>query len=847
MLHRIAFWQRSLALAGSLALGGCQGNLGGEHKEATEVGAPGGGGGSVVPDAVGVTKTDPCFSPQQSFAWELYGPVFQRCIGCHNEFGLARQVGVGYRLRYPGDANFAEHNVELLSGYASVDVETDAGALPILLAKPTGRVDHLGGQVLAPDGPEARLLASFVDKLRNPPACSEDVEDQAEVVLGSLTVSSPKQTYARAKLVLAGEVATPEELDQLEDTEEMLSLKLDEFMATEAFLTRAQEMYGDWLRTDSYSSLVRGDELLGMLRDFPRREYFLRLCTEEITNNCCDTADGPCCATGLEDATACTDVANTLAIDAVAREPLELVKYIVANDLPLTELVTANYGMVNPYSAIIYGLSEAQRADIFDADASNDAAEFRAVPLVPSPDNSMSAGPDGAYPHAGVLTMPSTLVRYPSSDSNLQRTRGARVVLERMLAIPVMKLADFSVATLPPDADLELATQEYPACTVCHSAIDPIAAHFRNFGATGEYRPGGQGLGRRFQQEAQAHLPDAEFLGTVQPEGEPADASQWLGSQVAQHERFALGVLMPVLADLIGAEILTPPNDVLAEDYHAKYLAFRIQQIEIQRLRRQLAGPSALRLRPLVKAIVTGPFFRAAGAPEYGEVTSQAMALAGIGPGTLLTPETLARKIESATGITYRSGRDPNGRDMLRSFRDYRLMFGGTDWDSTPERYREPNAMAVRIALRMGNEVACVAVPQDLSFVDLQSRKLFRNVDVSTTPDAGEAQIRAEIRRLHRLVLGEDVSDGDVELEATYKLWVDSFQALSAASTSGGGRGFGGGGFSVADCGATTSYTADATPYPTDTHQVVEGAEPTVGAWITVLSYMLGDGRFFLQ
>src|SRR5262245_7000799 len=44
------------------------------------------------------TKTDPCFTAEQSFAWEMYGSVFSRCIGCHNSFGLARQVGVALKL-----------------------------------------------------------------------------------------------------------------------------------------------------------------------------------------------------------------------------------------------------------------------------------------------------------------------------------------------------------------------------------------------------------------------------------------------------------------------------------------------------------------------------------------------------------------------------------------------------------------------------------------------------------------------------------------------------------------------------------------------------------------------------
>lgn len=304
------------------------------------------------------------------------------------------------------------------------------------------------------------------------------------------------------------------------------------------------------------------------LRDYPRNPFFQPLCSETVTNRCCDTAVEQCCASLHPDPSVCTEAANVLAIDAVAREPLELVKHIVRSDLPLTELATANYAVVNPYSAVIYGLSDAQRAELFDADPSNDANEFKAVAITPTAFNNLRAGPDGGYPHTGVLTMPSMLIRYPSSTSNQQRTRGSRVVLERMLDIPVMKLADFSTAALPADADLELATQEYPACTVCHSAIDPIAAHFRNFGSQSEYRPVAQGR----QNDNATHLPAPSFLGVEAPVT-LTDPVRWLGEQVASNERFALGALMPVLADLIGTDIMSPPTDVLESDYAAKYLA----------------------------------------------------------------------------------------------------------------------------------------------------------------------------------------------------------------------------------------------------------------------------------
>jgi hypothetical protein len=42
--------------------------------------------------------------------------------------------------------------------------------------------------------------------------------------------------------------------------------------------------------------------------------------------------------------------------EAMLREPTELIKYIVRNERPFTEIVTADYIMVSPYTARGYGV-----------------------------------------------------------------------------------------------------------------------------------------------------------------------------------------------------------------------------------------------------------------------------------------------------------------------------------------------------------------------------------------------------------------------------------------------------------------------------------------------------------
>ena len=54
-----------------------------------------------------------------------------------------------------------------------------------------------------------------------------------------------------------------------------------------------------------------------------------------------------------------------------------------------------------------------------------------------------------------------------------------------------------------------------------------------------------------------------------------------MGALRRSHNCGAIGV------DLIGSEVLTAPSDLSALDYRARYLAFRMQQIELQRLRKE--------------------------------------------------------------------------------------------------------------------------------------------------------------------------------------------------------------------------------------------------------------------
>ena len=176
------------------------------------------------------------------------------------------------------------------------------------------------------------------------------------------------------------------------------------------------------------------------------------------------------------------------------RAPLELISHVVMNDLPYTEILTANYIMANPQSAEAYGASVAYQDP-------NDGNEFRPAQILSYYRKGegqekecdtfgclySDPGPLATdYPHAGILNTKVFLQRYPTTATNRNRAR-SRWTHYHFLGLDVEKSA--SRTTDPAAlADTDNPTMWNPACTVCHRVLDPVAGVFQNYGDEGEYR-----------------------------------------------------------------------------------------------------------------------------------------------------------------------------------------------------------------------------------------------------------------------------------------------------------------------------------------------------------------------
>ena len=96
------------------------------------------------------------------------------------------------------------------------------------------------------------------------------------------------------------------------------------------------------------------------------------------------------------------------------------------------------------------------------------------------------------YPHAGILNTTVFLLRYPTTATNRNRAR-ARWTYYHFLGLDVEKSASRTTDPVAL-ADTNNPTMHNPACTVCHSLLDPVAGAFQNYSDDGFYRVNRGGL-----------------------------------------------------------------------------------------------------------------------------------------------------------------------------------------------------------------------------------------------------------------------------------------------------------------------------------------------------------------
>ena len=293
--------------------------------------------------------------------------------------------------------------------------------------------------------------------------------------------------------------------------------------------------------------------------------------------------------------------------EALRREPVELVAYIVRNDRPFTEIVTADYIMVSPYTSRGYGIFEELHDKFNDPD---DPFEFVPAKLKALTEDrsgkTVQESATGFYPHAGLLSTFQYLKRYPTTETNRNRLR-VRMYFEHFLGVDILQLAPRVNDAAAITAKYEIPTMQAADCVVCHKVMDPIAGLFQDY-----YVLDGKGI---FGPRKDGWYEDM-FAPGLEGEGLPADqrwrSLQWLGERTAKDPRFSVAMVKHVWYILTGRKPLLPPEDIDDPMFAAKRRAYRVQRDEIEEIAARFAE-SDFNLKVVFKELAQSPFYRVDG------------------------------------------------------------------------------------------------------------------------------------------------------------------------------------------------------------------------------------------
>ena len=438
---------------------------------------------------------------------------------------------------------------------------------------------------------------------------------------------------------------------------------------------------------------------------------------------------------------------------AIQREPYELIEYIIRNERPFTELVTADYILVSPYTARGYGVLEDLKEQFEDPD---DPFEFipTQIPALTSRSGKVQESSDGHYPHAGLLSTFHYTRRYPTTDTNRNRLR-ARMYYQHFLGVDIMQLAPRVSDAAAIDAKYEIPTMQASECVVCHKTIDPVAGLFQDYDKDGWF------ISRRADWHEDMFGPGRE--GEQRSDAQRWRSLQWLGELTAKDPRFATAMVEHVYYILMGRKVLAAPQDIDDPYFIARRQAYVAQRDMIDAVAEKFVADN-YNLKTAFKAMIHTRFYRADGVTVTDLSPERLVALDDIGLLRLLGPEQLERKILAVFG-------EPWGR-LKPDYTKIDILYGGIDSKQVTERMADPSGAMGAIQTMMAHEVSGKNVAFDFT-TEPGKRVLFPNIEPDVTPrePANEQQIRRAIVHLHHRILGLEQALDHPDVDRTYRLF----------------------------------------------------------------------------
>jgi len=764
---------------------------------------------------------------EQYFVENVEQQVLQpACLNCHIEGGLSGHTNLVFNNT--GETGIGgeqtTYNIAVFKDYlASVDNNES-----IILNKVQG-ISHGGGTQFSSNTSEYQALNTFLNLLTG--------EATNDVVLSEfwsgIQLADARQTLRRAAVIIAGRLPRDAEYDQAELGDDGLRQALASLMETgddgfHNFLIRSAN---DRLLTDAFLESLRFEAL-------DVRDGFY----PELTNASYDNLAGGGTQSDFFEW-------SSKVTYGVTRAPLELIAYVIEQDLPYTEILRADYMMVNPQSA------EILRANTqFDSDdptvfkpGKNNGQIFRDGELVHESSDEFGvrvnahSGFFENYPHSGVLNTQAFLNRYPTTETNRNRAR-ARWTLYHFLDLDIEKSAS---RTTDPEAlaDTDNPTMNNSACTVCHAIHDPVAGVFQNYGNEGRYRSsagGNDALPRTYKQTDMYQSGDTWYADMRKPgiDGKEAvdntNSMQWLAQEIIDDSRFSSATVKFWWSGLMGQDALEAPENSSDANFSALLDAYEAQQETIGQLASDFSED--YQLKALLIDMLMSPWFRVSTSESISGIDGERkISLDNIGAGRLLTPRELENKTYHLLGFRWgeaETWRSPEGYTThLRN--TFRIDYGGIDSNGITERMRQMTAIMSNTAQAQALAMACPAVVLDFNRNETD-KILFAGIDRTVTPTSSDGPdlLRAKLQTLHSLLLGEELALDSIELTESYDLLVTLWQDRQTRSAS-------------KRAWNTSDESACKFPEGGESFNISsdEAEDPNymLGTWITMLVYFMTD------
>lgn len=687
------------------------------------------------------------------FAREVWPKVgAAECVKCHKQAGDAEDTRFVLhdltRVAEGDRAKAMQHNRDAFVRMALQSADDQ----PLLLAKVTGGLDHGGEEVLKKDSTGYRILQNFIRS-----ANAADFSGSSSVPFSAVDdtpffhdvkMVDDRQLLRRATLSLAGRLPTDSELQAVaKDGLNALPDILEGVMQEEAFYDRIREGFNDVFLTQGIDGNADGTVL--SYEHFEKtRLWYQRYDLSHIQDE-------------KERRQAGYKLANDYRA-ALLDEPMQLIEYIVRNDRPFTEIVTADYIMVSPYTARGYGIFDEVKEKFADPDDPFEYIPVKINALVGRNKSENQHSQTGFYPHAGVLSTFQYLARYPTTETNRNRLR-ARMYYQHFLGVDVLELAARVSDAAAVTARHEIPTMQASECAVCHRTVDPVAGLFQEYW---RFDANFALYGRR-KEGWFTDMFAAGFEGEDLPEDEQWRALQWLGERTAKDPRFAVAMTEHAYYLLTGRRPLLPPKDIDDPLYAARRRAYEAQRRQVETIAARFAE-NGFQFKQVINDWVLSDFYCADALATAADSPERLAELDDLGVVRLLSPEQLERKIAAIFGKPWGKLRDQTA-----------MLYGGIDSEEVTERASDPSGAMGSIQRTLSNDVACKNVALDFSR-EPRDRILFPGIEPDVLPGEStdsDQQIRKTIVHLHQRILGRYDAVDSTEVDRTFALFAAVIEA----------------------------------------------------------------------